>query len=109
MSLADRVRAAREQWVSAGGREWLIRRPTDLRVAQLSGGPMAQLVMESVVGWKLPENELVPGGGGETPAFDSEAFREWVGDRTDILVQLSKHIEAILDQHQQKQKVSEKN
>lgn len=109
MALADRIRAAREQWVSAGGADFLIRRPTDLQISKLSGAPMSDLVLSSVVGWKLPEHELVPGGGGGVPPFDTEAFREWVGDRIPTLVELAKKVEDIIDQHNEKKKELEKN
>jgi hypothetical protein len=109
MSLADRVRAAREQWVNAGGREWLIRRPTDLQLAQLSGKPMSDLVLSTVVGWKLQANEIYPGGEGAVLPFDAEAFQEWVGDHVDIVAELAKAIENIIDQHVKKKQEAKKN
>lgn len=107
-SLADRVRAAREQWVPAGGHDWLIRRPTRLQLSRFATVP-GQLVFDCVIGWKLPENELVPGGGATVPPFDAEAFREWAEDRVALLTELAEHIELAIKVFNERREESEKN
>jgi len=79
-SLIERIHAAREQWVDAGGTQWLIRRPTLHRYLELHKTPTA-LLREAVVGWKLREMDLVPGGGDQVPAFDPDAALEHLQDR----------------------------
>lgn len=108
-SLAERIRTAREQWVTVGGREFLVRRPTDVQIGQWAGMDIVSFVMRCVVGWKLPEHELVAGGGGKVPAFDTEAFQEWIGDRPDDLAELAKKINEIIEAHHKKKAEVEKN
>jgi hypothetical protein len=108
MSLADRIRAAREQWVNAGGREWLLRRPTVLQLGRMAREPTA-IVFSSVVGWKIPEHELVPGGGGAVPAFEPEAFREWAEDHPEVLREISGKLNEIIAAHADKEQAAEKN
>jgi len=108
-SLADRVRAAREQWVSVEGHEFLIRRPTRLQLSKLAGVVTSDAVIGCVVGWKTPENKLVPGGGGEVPPFDPEAFREWVEDDIDILVGLTKNLKDLIERYSRDKEAAEKN
>jgi len=108
MALADRIRAAREQWVSAGGHEFLIRRPTDLQLSKFSVAPVSELVVSCVVGWKVPEHQLVAGGDAVVPVFDPEAFREWSGDHIEMLSELADKVKEIIEQHQEKKEALEK-
>lgn len=108
-SLADRVRAARETWVTAGGREWLIRRPTDVQLARLSGGRLdSGFAVGCVVGWKLPGVDLHPGGDPAVPPFDGEAFREWVEDRPETVVELTHKLSEIIGAYYAKQEEAKK-
>lgn len=108
-SLAERIRAAREQWRPAGGHDWLLRRPTRLQIADHAGDPRA-IVFASVVSWKITETELgVPGGSGRIPEFDPEAFREYVSDRLELLMELADHVRTMVDQHRASLEDAEKN
>lgn len=107
-TLADRIRAAREEWVTVEGHDWLLRRPTRLQLGQLAGRP-ADTVFSCVVGWKIPESELVPGGAGRVPEFDAEAFREYASDRPELLTGLSEHVMRMIQAHRTAQEAVEKN
>lgn len=111
MSLADRIRASREEWVTVGGYELNVRRPTDVQLArwQQEGSDRMRLVTMSVVDWKIPEKDLVAGGGGKVPPFDTEAFREWIEDRVDLVVELAQKIISIINAYADKQQELEKN
>lgn len=87
-TLAERVRAGREKWVKSGGHEFLLRRPTDLQMVAWRNDTNDAFLAKVIVGWKLKEHEIAPGGSGEVPPFDPEAFVEWVGDRPDIASEL---------------------
>lgn len=107
-SLAERIRASREQWVEAGGHQWLLRRLTKLQLAELAKQP-GEVVFQSVVGWKIEEKDLVPGGSGRVPDFDAEAFREYAADRPELLGDLAEHVRKIIEAHEAKLGDAEKN
>jgi len=107
-TLADRIRASREQWVKAGGQEWLLRRLTKLQLSEMKTTP-AEIVFASVVGWKLKELDLVPGGSGRVPEFDPEAFREYASDRIDLLHELAEHVMSMINAHASAMEAAEKN
>jgi hypothetical protein len=108
--LADRIRASREQWVTAGGFKFNIRRPTLLQLSRFEESEdKARSLLTCVVGWEVPEKDIVPGGGGKVPPFDSEAFREWVEDRPDVLNELSTQITALISKHFAAEKEAAKN
>lgn len=109
MTLADRIRASREQWVSTGGFEFQIRRPTRVQLGRWANQDVAALVVQCVVGWKLPEHEIVAGGGGKVPEFDSEAFREWIEDRPEIFAELAEKIQEAIRKHEEDKAAAEKN
>jgi hypothetical protein len=79
-SLIERIHAAREQWVDAGGSRWLIRRPTLYEFTRLRQDT-ADLLRATVVGWELRELDLVPGGTDQVAAFDPQAALEYLEDR----------------------------
>jgi hypothetical protein len=107
-TLADRIRAAREQWVTAEGKQFLLRRPTRLQLADLNGQPR-EVVFSSVVGWKLTELDLVPGGSGRVPEFDPEAFREYASDRIDLVNSLAQELQRMISAHSEAMEAAEKN
>lgn len=86
-SLIERIHAAREQWVEAGGMQWLIRRPTLHRYLELHEKPDAVL-REALVGWKLRELDLVPGGGDGVPPFDTAAALDYLQDHPEAYAQV---------------------
>lgn len=111
-TLADRIRAAREQWVTVGGKEFLVRRPTRLQLARFFAGedvPWVEIVFLAVVDWRVQELDLVPGGGARIPPFDAEAFREFAADDDAMLLELSERVRAIIQSHNAKMEDVEKN
>lgn len=86
MSLADKIRKARESTVDIGGKTWTIRRPTDEEALQIkaNGDGLLAVVKRFVIGWPLTELDLVPGGTGVAVPFDHEVFTEWVSDHPDL-------------------------
>ena len=63
MALADKIRAAREKWIKAGGFEFQIRRPTDYDLARMAResqklgveGIADEMLINAVCGWKIQE------------------------------------------------------
>lgn len=109
MSLADQIRAAREQWVTVGGHEFRIRRPTAYQVATDIKTPIDKL-RHCVVGWKLKELDLIgSAGGGAVPAFDIEALIEWAQDRVDVFVGLVEAIDKTVADHFKHREAAEGN
>lgn len=109
MSLADKIRASREQWIKAGGYEFLVRRPTTVQMGRWSTEEGSGFVCKCVVDWKVKEHEIVAGGGGAVPPFDVEAFREWVEDQLEVLAELATKIRELIEKHQKAQAAVEKN
>jgi hypothetical protein len=108
-SLADRIRASREEWVKADGFDLNVRRPTALQLTELYGAAdRARVIMGYVVDWKVPEKDIVPGGGGDVPPFEADAFREWAEDRTDLLNDLSAKVTDIINRHFKAEQDAEK-
>jgi hypothetical protein len=93
--LVKRMRAAREQWVEAGGFRFLIRRPTDWELAKKAQGSRFELVFEHVVDWDgVREADLIPGGSDEAQSFDAAVWRDFIADRPDLWERL---LEAVID------------
>ena len=94
MSLAERMRKAREQKVQAGGYTFVVRRPTDVDMMEMGGRVDARRLIPYVVGWEgVAEMDLVKGGEPHPLPFDREACAEWLADRPDLLAPV---VEAIL-------------
>ncbi len=94
MSLADKIRKARETKVEVAGFSFTIRRPTDVEMMTLRGEGSVSRLFPFVVDWDgVREIDMIPGGDPHPLKFDEEAFAEWVADRPDILGPL---VDAIL-------------
>lgn len=109
MGLADQIRKARESTIEAGGYTFTVRRPTALQLAEWRGLSGLQWLTRVVVGWNVPEHELVPGGGGKVPPFDAEAFVEWAGDRPDVFAEIAQQAQALIEAHYATEGAAEKN
>ena len=112
MSLADKVRSAREKWVDAGGFKFQVRRPTEFQLSKLYQEDKtlkAEKLMLFVVDWKVQEKDIHSGGGGAIPAFEQEAFIEWVEDRSDVFTALYTAIVKLITDHQKQKGEAEKN
>lgn len=111
MSLIDKIRKAREVTVEAGGHSFTIRRPTDEEALRMGseGSDMFSIVRAHTVGWNLKELDLIPGGGPEPVAFDSELFGEWLGDQPEVWQPLGEAILEAYKAHSDKRSTAEKN
>lgn len=86
MTLIEKMRAARERRVEAGGFKFTVRRPTDVEMLELQGEGSVSRLFPFVVGWEgVKEIDLIAGGDPVPVPFDSALFAEWVSDRPDIL------------------------
>ena len=93
-TLIERVRAARETWVQVQGYELLLRRPTGLEIAEI-GGDLRRLIKTAVVGWRLKEVDLVPGGDGSPAPFDPDLCLEWLADQPDAFNEVLEQIRVV--------------
>lgn len=111
MSLADKIRKARETGVEISGQTWTIRRPTDEEAMLLrsDGDGLLAIVKRFVIGWPLSEIDLVPGGTAVKLPFDGEAFAEWVADRPELWEPLGNAILDAYKTHAAKRDASVKN
>ena len=92
-----RLQAAREKWVDVQGKRYKIRRPLDrdMRALFKAGADVGEsLATDYVLDWEgVTEADLLPGVGGEDPVpFSRGAYLEWVGDRLDVLAEISNAI-----------------
>lgn len=95
MSLAEKLRKAREKQVEVGGFTFTVRRPTDVEAIRLRQGVELSDLLGFVVGWHgVRELDLIPGGDPHPLPFDAEVAREWLADRPDLLNPL---IDAVID------------
>lgn len=105
MSLADKIRKARESTVEVGGYTFTVRRPTDVEMLRLRAeGLSVDALLGFVVGWAgVRQIDVVPGGDPVEAKFDAETAREWLSDRPDlltplvdeVLAQYRKHVESL--------------
>jgi hypothetical protein len=99
-TLLERLRAARESWVSTGegSFEVLLRRPTELQLARWRQDPGEQVLARCLVGWRgITEAELVPGGEGRVPPFDVGACVEYLEDRPAAYAKVFEGLQGLLD------------
>jgi hypothetical protein len=92
----SKIEKSREKWVTVGGHDFLIRRPSRTQVMLMAeenrrrkksgAGEDVSLdqLLACVVDWKVPENQLFAGGGGTIPPFELEDLKEWLGDQPDL-------------------------
>lgn len=89
--------AAREQWVTVGRHQFLVRRPTEMQIAKWQGQRALdvtfEIVSKCVFGWRgVTEADLIPGGASDELEFDAEAFGHLASDRPDIWRPLSEAV-----------------
>lgn len=100
MSLAAKIRKARESAVEVGGYTFTVRRPTDIEMLDLQGEGSVARLLPFVVGWAgVKELDLVPGGDPHPLPFDGAACAEWLADRPDLLGPLVSEIVASYGRH----------
>ncbi len=84
--LSEKIRKAREMRVDAGGKTFIVLRPTTLDMIDLQGKTAARAIMPHIIGWEgVTGLDLYPGGDGAPVPFDSDACAEWLSDRVDLL------------------------
>lgn len=109
-ALADKIRRSREQRVELGGFVFVVRRPTDVDMAQLYRSRQPTDFLRFVVGWeKVREMDLIPGGDPHPAPFDADACTEWLQDRGDLLTPLIERIGEIYQEHKARLEAAEKN
>lgn len=108
--------AAREEAVTAGGRTFTVRRLAELPLARLrmqhQGDTQAfleALVRDSVVGWGMRENEVLPGGTDDPMPFSADVFLTWVEDEPAIWSGLVQAVLDVMTRHREKQDAALKN
>ncbi len=111
MTLADKIRKARESTVDVDGRTWTVRRPSDEEAALISthGDGLLIIVKRFVIGWPLTELDLVPGGTGVSVPFDRDLFGEWIADQPELWAPLGMAILEAYKIHTDKRDAAVKN
>lgn len=109
-ALGDKLRRARESTVDCDGMGFTIRRPTDIEAWNARDKDGIDVVCNFVVGWNLTELQLgIPGGSGAPVEFDTDALREFLSDRVELIGQLSSAITAAYVDHANQRGEAEKN
>jgi hypothetical protein len=102
-SLVDRIREGREQVVEVKANEsadaptyrFTVRRPTGIALSRI-GGDISKGLRTIIVGWQIPECDVVPGGGPQNAAFDIDACIEWLEDRPNIYADVIDGVTALI-------------
>lgn len=99
MTLAEKMRKARQRQVEAGGFTFTIRRPTDLEASRL-GKARTEDLLAFVVGWSgVMEIHLVPGGTSVEVPWNAELCQEFLADRPDLWDPLATAVLALYTEH----------
>lgn len=110
MSLAQKIRKARESRVEVGGYGFLIRRPTALEMMEINGKPRGRAYLGFVIGWDgVTQLDLIPGGDPHPLEFDADVCAEWLTDRLDLLAPLTNAIDAAYEAHEARLEGAKKN
>jgi len=109
-ALIERLRRNREHRVEAGGRTFIVRRPTDLEWAEMREDLNARSLVRYVVGWEgVTEIDLYAGGTGHPVPFDSALAMEWLSDRPDLFVIVTQKIIDLYREHVEAKGAAQKN
>lgn len=99
-TLIERLRTAREEWVTAGGYDFLIRRPSALQLARWRDEADVPFLGRVIVNWRgVRELDLVPGGDGAAVPFDVETCVEWLEDKPELYTALVVETQRIIEAH----------
>lgn len=113
--LGDKLRASRESWESVGEYQFCIRRPTGLQVAQWAGISRVDIIPRVVVGWRradgspIQEIDIIPSGDPHPVAYDADVLMEWIGDESDLFVDLVDKIDKAILRSAEANEEAEKN
>lgn len=84
-SLAEKIKQSRQRQIEVGGFSFLIIRPTDLQINELTDYRQSTIMSHFVIGWDdVKESDLIEGGSADKVAFSSDLFMAWVGDKPDL-------------------------
>lgn len=101
VTLADKMRKAREIRVVVGDFTFIVRRPTDVEWYDkiVGTGPVSRFI-DFVVDWEgVKEMDLLSGGDPHPLPFNREACFEWISDRADLYGPIIKAINESFDKH----------
>lgn len=108
--LSEKIRRARELRVPAGGKTFIVQRPTTLDMVELAGQSAARSILPFITGWEgVTGLDLYPGGDGAPVPFDAEACAAWLEDRVDILAAIAQAAVTAYEDHQRAQEAAAKN
>jgi hypothetical protein len=109
MSLADKIRKARESTIEVGGQTYTISRPTDADVLVSQGADGLAVIKRHVIGWTHSALSLgIPGGDDAKIPFDQEAFGAWIDDQPELWGPLTDAIVSAYTAHAAKREDAEK-
>ena len=101
--LLDRLRAARETWVTVGAHDFLVRRPTDVQLARSSHGGDTDFLRACLIGWRrVTWLDLVPGGDGSEAPFELDAAIEWLEDNPELYTGVVEAIVSVIQSRMQR-------
>jgi hypothetical protein len=90
-ALGNKMRARREAWAEVQGFRFHLRLPTALQISQASTG--VEVALQSVIGWEgVKACDLIPNEPDEPAAFDSDACREFLSERLDLLADVVEEV-----------------
>jgi len=114
--MLERLRAAREVWVEVDGFRFLIRRPTDIQLAQwreLSPGEEpepSRVLRRCLIAWEgVRELDVVPGGSADFAPFSVAVAVEWLEDRVELYSKVIDGVRAAVTAHAEALRGDEKN
>lgn len=124
MDLIEQLRKARERWVTVGGTELLIRRPTVTDNAKSTMAAIAiadrqqaafelmeRVIRMSVVGWRnVKESDIIGNAGTGTPVdFNIDLLVEWKKDDLSGLDEIYRACRQLQDEFEARKAETEKN
>lgn len=102
-ALSEKIRRSREIRVDAGGKVFILLRPTTMDMIDLQGQNAARAIIPHIIGWEgVSSLDLYPGGDAVPVPFDQEAAAEWLPDRVDLLGPIAQAAVDAYDAHQKR-------
>ncbi len=109
-ALSEKIRRSREIRVEAGGKVFIVLRPTTMDMIELQGKSAARAILPHIIGWEgVTGLDLYPGGDGALVGFDADACAEWLSDRVDLLGPIAQAAVDAYDAHRQRIEDDAKN
>ncbi len=109
-ALLERLRRNREHKIEAGGRTFIVRRPTDLEWAEMRDDLNARTLAQYLVGWEgVTELDLYAGGAGHPVPFDAALALEWLSDNPDMLLAVTQKVIDLYREHVESRGAAQKN